>query len=136
MKIAREFPEGSTAHTSIGDVTNMMFYSPGFAKTDAANHFMVAHLKGLRDYYAAVIQGEGDLAEVCQIINEYTKNVPPKCAGIRMVGVDPNGLINVESIERYQNEWIELGIMTAPADIKKHIDTTYLEYAWSKLGKI
>ena len=64
-----------------------MMFSPGFAKTDAAKRFMVAYLKGVRDYNDAL--KEGHLAgpnadEVVAVLTEYT---PIKDAAIyRAIG--------------------------------------------------
>jgi NitT/TauT family transport system substrate-binding protein len=135
MAIAKELPEGSTARTSEGDTTNLMFYSPEFAKSPDAKGFMVAYLKGARDYYNAIVKRRGGAADLCRILNVYLTNIPAECAGITMSGVEPDGIVNVDSLERYQREWVEWGLMKQPADIRKYVDPSFIEFAWSKLGK-
>jgi NitT/TauT family transport system substrate-binding protein len=135
MDLARALPESSTVRTSEGDTTNLMFYSPGFAATNDAQRFMVAYLKGARDYYQVIVQHRGSPTEICQILSAYLDGVPVDCVGITMSGVEPDGNVNVASLERYQKEWIEWGVMREPSDIRKNIDTSFVEYAWSKLGK-
>jgi ABC-type nitrate/sulfonate/bicarbonate transport system substrate-binding protein len=49
MKIAYSMPDSDLHRTSANDATNIMMFSPGFARTDAAKRFMVAHLKAQRE---------------------------------------------------------------------------------------
>lgn len=120
--------------TEDGDITNMMFYSPDFAASDVGKRFMVAFLKGQRDYYRGIIAGNGDKHEVCEIIRKYIPFMPEDCAGFPMPGADPNGTISVKSLETFQKEWIDWGVMREPADISAHINTTIVDAAVAELG--
>lgn len=135
MKIGVSLPEGSTAMTSADSTANMMFYSPAFAKTETAKAFMVAHLRGMRDYQRAVMEGKGDKVAVCSIINKYVPFVPTDCAGISMTPVDPDGAVNLKSLERFQDEWVQWGLMRQKANIPANIDNQFLNYAVGRLGK-
>ncbi|MEX0730327.1 MAG: ABC transporter substrate-binding protein [Aquisalimonadaceae bacterium] len=135
MKVAVAFPEAGLAETANGDVTNLMFYSPAFAASEDGKRFMIAHLKGMRDYHDVINLRRGDPTEICKIIDDYTSNVPDKCQGITMSGVDANGLVNVDSLERYQREWNAWGLMGSTIDIAEHVDMRFLEHAWQELGK-
>jgi NitT/TauT family transport system substrate-binding protein len=135
LNLAVEFPEANASRTANGDAVNVMFYSDAFAKSETGKGFMLAHLKGIRDYYRAVIAGKADRGPICAIIHKYDTNVSETCAGITMSGADPNGGVNVESLERYQDEWIKWGIMNAAADIRAHVNMSFVEAAIATLGR-
>jgi NitT/TauT family transport system substrate-binding protein len=133
MRVAKPLPEAQLAVTSKGDSFNIMLYSEAFAKTEAAKGFMLAHLKGQRDYMRAV-EGRADMPAVCAIIHKHVVTLPADCAGMSFTGVDTSGGVNVGSLERYQQEWIALGVMKEPADIRKHVNLEFVRYAVSVLG--
>ncbi|MDB5942868.1 MAG: NMT1/THI5-like protein [Ramlibacter sp.] len=132
MKLAVSMPESELHRTSANDATNIMMFSPAFARSDAAKRFMVAHLKAQREYMRLVVAGQP--GEVCRAINKYTPAMPADCAGMSFTGVDPNGAINVESLERYQNEWLQWGVMKDAADIRKNVNLEFARNAVTVLG--
>jgi NitT/TauT family transport system substrate-binding protein len=133
MQLARPLPEAQLAVTSKGDSFNIMLYSEGFAKTDAAKRFMVAHLKAQRDYLRAV-QGKADMPAICAIVHKYVPALPADCAGMTFTGVDPNGGVNIQSLQRYQEEWLKLGLVKEPIDIAKYVNPEFARYAVQVLG--
>ena len=135
LKLAVALPEASPALTADGDTANVMFYSSSFLKSEQGMAFMVAHLKGLRDYQAAIFDGKGNRTEICAMIRKHLSYVSEDCAGIAMSAVDPNGVVNVESLERYQDEWVNWGLMRDKANIRANVDPGPLNYAIGKLGK-
>ena len=135
LKLAVRLPETELSKTSANDTANMLFYSQGFMKSEAAKGFMIAFLKAKRDYQRAIFDGTGDRTEICGIIHKYLSFVPPDCSGMAMTAVDPDGSVNVRSLERYQDEWIKWGVMHEPANIRAEVNMTYVNYAIDKLGK-
>jgi NitT/TauT family transport system substrate-binding protein len=135
MKLAVSLPEGSTAATSPDSTANMLFYSPGFAKTDTARGFMVALMKGQRDYQRAIFDGKGDRNGTCALINKHLPFVPPDCAGISMSAVEPDSLVNVKSLEQFQDEWVQWGLMRERANIAANVNMEFVNFAIGKLGK-
>jgi NitT/TauT family transport system substrate-binding protein len=133
MQLGRQLPETNLARTAPGDTFNLMFYSEQFAKTDAAKRFMVAYIKGQRDLQHA-IDGQADLKAVCKTINKYVPAMAADCAGVSFTGIDPNGGVNVASLERYQQEWLTWGVMKEGADIRKQVNPEFSKYAVSVLG--
>lgn len=131
--MAKALSEAQLAVTSKGDAFNIMLYSDDFAKTDAARRFMVAHLQGQRDYQRAV-EGRADMKAVCAIINKYVPAMPADCAGMSFTGIDPTGGVNTASLERYQQEWLTLGVMKEPADIRKRVNLEFSRHATEVLG--
>jgi NitT/TauT family transport system substrate-binding protein len=134
LKLASSMPETELQRTSANDATNIMMYSAAFAKTDAAKRFMVAHLKGQREYMRLVQSGQS--VEVCRIVNKYVPAMPADCTGMSFTGVDPNGVINVESLERYQKEWQQWAVMKEGADIRKSVNPEFARHAVGVLGAV
>jgi NitT/TauT family transport system substrate-binding protein len=135
LGLAVDFPDANASRTANGDTVNVMFYSDAFAKADAGKAFMLAHMKGIRDYYDAIIAGKTERGPICAIIHKYDNTIPDTCAGVTLSGADPNGAVNVESLERYQAEWIKWGVMSEPADIRAHVNTSFVDAAIAKLGR-
>jgi NitT/TauT family transport system substrate-binding protein len=133
MQLARALPEAQLAVTSKGDSFNIMLYSEGFAKTDAAKRFMVAHLKAQRDYQRAV-EGRTSMPAICAIIHKYVTAMPADCEGMSFTGIDPDGGVNLASLERYQKEWLTLGVMKEPADVASHVNLEFSRHAAAVLG--
>lgn len=133
LKLAVPMAEADSAKTSMGDSLNIMMYSPEFAKTDAAKRFMIAHLKGQRDYQRAV-ESKADMTPICTAMNKYVSTMPTDCGGYQFSSIDPNGGVNIASMENYQREWIEWGIMKEPADIRSHVNLEFSKNAVAVLG--
>lgn len=136
LKVGVPLPDTAIGKTSGYDTANMMFYSPRVVKDPAlARGFMIAHLKAQRDYHRALFEGGGDRGEICAMIKKYLPFVPDRCEGMAMSAVEPDGAINIESLERYQADWVKWGMMREPADIRADVNTTYVEAAVAVLGR-
>jgi NitT/TauT family transport system substrate-binding protein len=83
-----------------GQQMNLLLYSPQFIKNrEAGLRFMVAYLAGARDYRRA-IEGKGDRQEMDQILAKYLPVKDPKAyEGMIMMGIDPNGEIDLPSVK-------------------------------------
>ncbi|HZU07606.1 MAG TPA: ABC transporter substrate-binding protein [Chloroflexota bacterium] len=113
----------------------VLLYSPQFiSNREAAVRFLVAYLRGARDY-TAMIKGGEDPTPLYQILAEYT---PIKDLSIypvmRPSGIDPNGALNRESLEADQELWASQGHIPQRADLATAIDLQYLEAALQRLG--
>jgi NitT/TauT family transport system substrate-binding protein len=84
-----------------GQQMNMLLYSPGFLKNqEAALRFMVAYLAGARDYRRA-IEGTGSKEEMGRILAKYLNVPDPKAFNnMIMMGVDPNGKLDMPSVQQ------------------------------------
>ncbi|VCU68711.1 alkanesulfonate transporter substrate-binding subunit [Pigmentiphaga humi] len=133
LKTAIPIKDGDLSATSTGDALNIMMYSPDFAKTEAAKRFMVAHLKAQRDIQR-MVEGKADLKEACRAVAKYVPSMSADCQGMKFSGIDPDGRINVASLERYQDEWMEWGVMKERADIRSHVNGEFSKHAVSVLG--
>lgn len=113
----------------------VLFYSPHFAaQGDAGKRFMVAYLKGVRDYVDAFTKGTNK-DEVIQILTKYTVLKDPAIYQ-KMVpsGLRPDGLVNVKSMESDLKWYVDHGYVKQTVPMSKVVDNSYVEYAISKLG--
>lgn len=133
MQLATPLPEAQLAVTSKGDSFNIMLYSGAFAKTEAAKRFMVAHLKGQRDYQRAV-EGRASMPAICAIIHKHVPAMPADCEGMSFTGIDPEGSVNIPSLQRYQQEWLSLGVVKDAVDIPSHVNLQFAKNAATVLG--
>jgi NitT/TauT family transport system substrate-binding protein len=125
------------------DVTNpdhqvaVVLYSSEFAKkTDVANRFMTAYLKGVRDYNDAFVKKDATRRqEVIDILAEYTPiKDKPLYDKVIMPGLDPTGKVNVASLKADQEYYLAAGLQERPADFDKMIDMSFANAANLRLG--
>jgi NitT/TauT family transport system substrate-binding protein len=112
-------------------------YSPQFIRdhADAGPRFLAAYLRGARDYVDAFKQGR-DKAGVIQVLAEYT---PIKDTSLyeRMVpsGMDPDGGLNLQSMEYDQDWYIERGHLREKIELSRVVDLSYREAALQRIGR-
>ena len=115
----------------------VIVYAEAFAgrQPDAARRWMVAYLRGTRAYTDSVIDGTAR-DEINAILAKHTalKN-PALFASMAPTGFDPNGRLEQASIEADQDWYIKLGLQAERGDLSKIVDTQYVDYAVSRLGK-
>lgn len=138
--------EARGVHVRFGDTTDyaphaqiaMVLASPQFIgqKQDIALRFMVAYLKGVRDYNDAFLKNGENKEEIIRIMTEYTALKDPEIwENVGVVGLNPNGTMFVENI-RDQYEWYRSrGAIHGEVDFEKAIATEITEKAVDILGK-
>lgn len=132
---AQELPGTNTADTGPEDATNLMFYSANFdGNTEAATRFMVAHTRGLRDYYDAIIAGTAEKDPIYAILSGYTGIDVAAYPFMALSGVDPDGDIRAPALWRLQDEWIRWGFMDQRSDLTDSFEGSYLDAALEELG--
>ncbi len=113
-----------------------LMYSPEFAsRTDAAQRFMIAYVRSLRDYNDAFGKGIGR-AEVAQILARHT-TVKDLALYDKIVpaGLDPDGRQNVQGIRDDLALWTRLGCTSGEvADVGRVVDESFVHYAVGVLG--
>jgi NitT/TauT family transport system substrate-binding protein len=121
---------------SVGDIdphhqATVLLYAPGFPQRvpDAASGFLVAYLRGVRDYLAAM-QGGGDPVPIYEILAEYTAVKDLNLYATLAPNVyAPNGRPNPASLQADQELWVAQGQIAQRADLAVALDTRYLEDA-------
>ncbi len=115
-----------------------VIYSGAFARdqADAARRFMVAYLRGVRDYNDGFVKG--DAAQRQEAIAILARNTPVKDAALydrmRMPGLDPDGRMNLTSLAEDQELWLAQGRQETRVDLASVVDTSFAEYAVAQLG--
>src|SRR4051812_25364936 len=108
----------------------------GRDEPEAARRFVVAYLRGMRDYYHAFNKGDGDRAAVVQSLVNHT--VVKDAALYDVMGmhtVDPNGALNPASWDQWQEFYLRVGVQPQKVDLSRHVDLSYLDAALDRLGR-
>jgi NitT/TauT family transport system substrate-binding protein len=133
--IARLLLSASAVHP--GGVGSILQYSPQFAgKKDEATKFMVAYLKGVRDYTDAFFANK-DRDAVIQVL---VQNTPIKDAklweAMGPLTVDVNGEFSVEDMIRQAEFHKKQGTLSGNIpDLTKVVDTSFIKAAVAQIGR-
>ncbi len=113
----------------------ILTYSSDFAaNTDAATKFMVAYLKGVRDYNDAFFGGEG-ADEVVDILVKHTAIADPTVfTRIVPAGLNPDGALNVQGLKDDLAWYRDNGFVETDVDVDTFVDTSFAEAAVEQLG--
>ena len=113
-----------------------IMYSPVFVKKypEQAKGFMVAYVKGLRDYNDA-FEKNINKDEIIRILTKYTRIKDKKIyENVVPVGLSPDGLVNVDSLRADSQWYYEKGYAKKKPDIDSIVDLSYAKYAVKVLG--
>ncbi len=122
-----------------GQQVGILGYSPELVRDRpaVARAFMVAYLRGARDYNDAFMKG--DLVKRALVVAILTKHTSIKDPALfdTMVpaGINPNGWINLDSMEFDQQWFLDRGTVERPVDLRQLVDHQYVEYALRQLGE-
>jgi NitT/TauT family transport system substrate-binding protein len=108
------------------------------ARRGEAERFMRAYLRGIRFYVRALKDGRlaGETAEeVIPILIEYTsvKNAD-LLRKITPTGMDPDGRVNIESLQRDVDFYASQGLVQGKVEVAKIVDHSFVEAAIKALG--
>lgn len=106
------------------------------AKKDVVRAYMVAYLRGVRDYYDGIHKNKGNRAEIVSILTKHTLIKDPAVYD-RMVlpAIDPNGELNVPSIQEALSQFVADGDVKAKIDLNTIVDQSFIKYAQDVLGR-
>jgi NitT/TauT family transport system substrate-binding protein len=116
----------------------VLMYSEQFAKNgDAGERFMIAYLKGIRDYVDAFTGADkAKREEIITILIKYTTlKTRAMYDTMVMPGLDPNGTVNRQPMEDDQKFFISTGYQEKPVNFDTVIDNSFVEKALAKIGK-
>ncbi|MBI2953063.1 MAG: ABC transporter substrate-binding protein [Chloroflexi bacterium] len=113
-----------------------LYYGPNLIKNkDVGQRFMVAYLKGIRDYNKAFTSGEGR-DNIVGILAKYTTVKDVKLYDVmEMPYLDPNGVIDRKSIDAQYKWYVDKEVYKGSKTFDDILDTSFAEYAAQKLGK-
>ncbi|HET7627470.1 MAG TPA: ABC transporter substrate-binding protein [Bacillales bacterium] len=115
----------------------MVLGSPQFVNEnqDVALRFMVAYLKGVRDYNDAFLKGEGT-DEVIEIMTKHTSLKDPDIwKKVAVTGLNPNGKMFVDNIKDQYEFYQKQGALKGEIDFSTAVNTKLAEKAVEVLGK-
>ncbi len=113
----------------------VVLYSPQFAEqSDAARRWMVAYVKGVRDYNDAFGRNLGR-AEVVEILTRHTlvKN-PALYEQMGYASIDPNGRVGQASLAEQHDWYLQQGLVTQAVDLQQVVDLSFADFALERLG--
>ncbi len=116
----------------------VLYYSEPFAtqRADVARRFMVAYLKGVRDYNDAFRKGDPVFrAEAVAALVKYTTVKDPALYDrMGMPGLHPDGEINIDSLREDYEYWLAAGHQEERVTLTDLVDTSFIRYAQQQLG--
>ena len=117
----------------------MVFYGEKFAseKPKLAVQFMRAYLRGVRTYNAALKNGKLAGPGADEVIDIMARNFHIRRTLIAQMyspAVDPDGNINIASLEKDVAFFREQGLLSAPVDPNKIVDLSFARKASATLG--
>jgi NitT/TauT family transport system substrate-binding protein len=115
----------------------VLLYSAAFAQQrEAAVRFMTAYLRGVRDYNDAFVKQQP--ARRAEVIDIMTQSTPVKDRALyermAMPGLDPNGRVNLASLNADQDYYLEAGLQQTPVEFERVVDPSFATAAVQQLG--
>jgi NitT/TauT family transport system substrate-binding protein len=99
---------------------------------DAADAFMTAYMKGVREYNEAFLD-DVNKQEIAEIIAEASGQKLDLVLRAKVAGLSSDQVVSVEFIEKIQDWFVERGLVTKPIDAKSVIDVSFAEKAQKEL---
>jgi NitT/TauT family transport system substrate-binding protein len=117
-----------------GHIAAVLFSETFARNTAAARNYMVGYLRGVRDYWDAY-DGRQDFQIVVDVMKKHTplkdesliRKIPP-------TGQQTDGHLDAANLAIYQDWFAERGLVPQKIDVRKAIDSSFVEYANSVLG--
>jgi NitT/TauT family transport system substrate-binding protein len=131
-------PVAITGELFPGANAQALIMSPTFGRDnpEAARRYVVAYLRGLRDYYQVFVKNQADRAPVvAALVNHTPIKDPGQFNVIGMHSVDPNGALNVQTWDPFQDYFLKRGLQNTRLDLSKYVDQSYLNAAIQRLGR-
>jgi NitT/TauT family transport system substrate-binding protein len=115
----------------------VVLYSPTFAgeRAEAARRWMVAYLRGVRDYTDAFRRGK-DRSQVVEVLTRWTPIKDPAVYDrMGFTAIDPNGEVDRPSLEG-QLRWLAAqGLLQGEVTLEQVLDPSFARYAVERLGR-
>lgn len=114
----------------------VMFYSPVFIEKypEAARKFMVAYVKGLRDYNDAFEHGKNKAEMIALLVKAKVVKDAALADKMVPVGLHPDGTMNVTSLKDDVKWFVDKGYVSKAPNLDQVVDHSYVEYAVKTLG--
>jgi NitT/TauT family transport system substrate-binding protein len=124
----------SAAFGGIYQAATIVYAGQFAGQTDLARRWMLAYLRGVRDYNDAFVKGQGR-GEVVRILTEHTAVKDPAVyERMNMAGLDPDGRITRQSLQLDVDYFRQMGYYTGSVTLDALIDSSFADYAAQQLG--
>ncbi|HYU18903.1 MAG TPA: ABC transporter substrate-binding protein [Chloroflexota bacterium] len=119
-----------------GQTSMLMFSADMAANTDVGKGFIVAYLKGVRDYVDAFKKKGPNRGEIVQLLVDMKVLANAEQADdVHYTGLNPNGYVYADALKAAQDWLAEKGLVKEKADLDKAIDNGFVDYAVKVLGE-
>jgi NitT/TauT family transport system substrate-binding protein len=132
--------ETNDAAVDPGHQVAVILYGQSFVdgKPEVAKRFMIAYLRSIRYYHGALANGRlagPNADDVIKILVESTRIKDPAVfRAITPNGVDPDGHVNVKSLQQDLDLWSGMGLISGPISLAEVVDASFVEGALKTLG--
>jgi NitT/TauT family transport system substrate-binding protein len=114
---------------------SVLMYRAGF-NGEPARRFMVGYLRGIRDFNAAFDNRPVDDGVVAILVQNTTVKDPAAWQIARPAPINQNGYTYPDNIQRTQDYFLANNIVQQRVDLSRVIDTSFVEYALERLGRV
>jgi NitT/TauT family transport system substrate-binding protein len=119
-----------------GYQSTYMFFSQQFAANrSAAERFMLAYVRGTREYDDAFFKDVGTEAVVGVLTRRTDLRSPEVWRKMAPVWVTPDALPNLAQLVSDQEFYVQEGYLTQRADLASLVDSSFAEQAIQRLGR-
>jgi NitT/TauT family transport system substrate-binding protein len=120
-------------------LTAALLFTQRFGQTqpEAARRYVTAYLKALRLYNDVFVKrSSGDRGDLIQILSRGTMiSDPARLDQIVLPGMNPNGMVNVQTLLRDQQYFVDSGQQQKEVDLAAVVDAQYAAFAIAQLGE-
>jgi NitT/TauT family transport system substrate-binding protein len=103
---------------------------------EAALRFLIAYLRGQRDYYHALNKRDTDPTPVIESLTAHTLVKDPNLYQVMgLPSLDPNGDMNPSVWDPFQDFYVQQGILQQKIDLTPYLDTALVNAALNRLGR-
>jgi NitT/TauT family transport system substrate-binding protein len=115
--------------------SSVMMYSEQFAaQLDPGTRWMIAYLKGVRDYNDAFFAGinREETISVLEKVGVITDRAALERYGVG--GLNPNGYVNRQNLQEMHDYFVRKGSITQPVALDDLVDDRFVAAALARLG--
>jgi NitT/TauT family transport system substrate-binding protein len=126
--------KGSGDYLTPGSQGTVVAFSSQFAaRRDIATRWMTAYIRGVRDYNDAFFKNLHRPQTVETLAGAFSLN-SKLFDEMSFTRIDPNGKVNVPSMEELMRWYVQMGYVSTPVDLSRVVDTSFADAAVARLG--
>jgi NitT/TauT family transport system substrate-binding protein len=114
----------------------VILFSPEFGaqQADVARRWMIAYLRGVRDYNDAFKKQRGRAEVVSILTRQLSVRDPDLYERMGFAHVDPDGRVDEASIADQLQWYVQQGMVPEPVDLTQVMDPSFADFAVQRLG--